>query len=115
MICNHSEEIENINYHLQHNLKPFRRISERRYIRIQINQQFFEYLKNTFSVSGRFKPVPVIMVEQLQMPVEKTLAHGKISFANRLEARVSNSKQNGFRSKPYITIRFIRTDRICYF
>ena len=45
-----NDDIENINYYVYHNLKPFTRKSERRHIRLHISQSFFQFLKKEYKI-----------------------------------------------------------------
>ena len=109
-----NDDIENINYYVYHNLKPFTRKSERRHIRLHISQSFFQFLKKEYKINGRFKPVPTEMINKFAIPDERLITPGKNSIAKRFEARVSMAKSNNFTSKPFITIRFIRSDRFSF-
>lgn len=99
------EDISNINYHIHHNLQPFRRADISRKIKLDISEKFYFILKNKYGITGRFKDATYLL-DKIKSTKFRSIESNKLCSIKKPEVRISKPKLNAFKSKPSITIRF---------
>ena len=100
------DDIANINYWIHHNLKPYKRRSTRRVIKLEVSSRTFNALKKV-GATGRFRSAE-LPLKALGTDFERKIEIGIYCTISNPQIRVSEPKMlNNLVSKPCVTIRFI--------